>query len=145
MKAFLIMGHGLLLLSDSDVHIFFILFCYLLKIKYTKGKNMRYLVVLTIITALTFTFLEAFSQSQEGPVTPYGGSCASCGRYGICKAMINTEDAEKAMKDYYNKKGLNIKIENKKGRFIRAIVQEKGKVVDVIIFDRNTGRIRSIY
>ncbi len=36
-------------------------------------------------------------------------------------------------------------IEKEKGRFIKARIMDNGKVVDVIIFDRRTGRIRSIY
>ncbi len=44
-----------------------------------------------------------------------------------------------------HKKGLKISIGKARGRFIKARVEDKGKVVDVIIFDRRTGRIRSIY
>jgi hypothetical protein len=54
-------------------------------------------------------------------------------------------DAEKALKDYYNKKGLTVEIEKKNGRFIRAKIYNKTGVADIIIFDRQTGRIRSIY
>jgi len=78
-------------------------------------------------------------------VTPYGDTCAKCGRYGACKSTISQEDAEKAITDYYNKKGLDVRIELIKGRFIKAKVSDKEGVVDVIIFDRRTGRIRSIY
>jgi hypothetical protein len=57
------------------------------------------------------------------------------------------EAAKKAMLNYYHKKGFRVELVRKRGRFIRAKVKEKekGKVVDVIIFDRRTGRIRSIY
>jgi hypothetical protein len=55
------------------------------------------------------------------------------------------EDAKKAMLDYYHEKGLNIELGKKRGRFIKVKVKEKDKVVDVIIFDRKTGRMRSIY
>lgn len=106
---------------------------------------MRYLMILAIISALGFISSETFAWRQGEPVTPYGDSCARCGSYGICKSMINPGDAEKAIKHYYNKKGLNVKIENIKGRFIKAMVKDKGRVVDVIIFDRRTGRIRSTY
>ncbi len=106
---------------------------------------MRYLVFLTIISALMFISSETFAWRQGEPVTPYGASCARCGRYGTGKSMMNPEDAEKAIKHYYNKKGLKVKIENIKGQFIKARVKYKGRVVDVIIFDRRTGRIRSTY
>jgi len=55
------------------------------------------------------------------------------------------EDAEKAMTDYYHEKGLNVELENRSGRFIRARIKEENRVIDVIIFDRKTGRVRSIY
>jgi hypothetical protein len=59
------------------------------------------------------------------------------------------------MKDYFGKKGYTVEIEKwkrsgkgkRKGRerFIKAKVKDKDIVVDVIIFDRRTGRMRSIY
>jgi len=55
------------------------------------------------------------------------------------------EDAVKAMTDYYHEKGLNVELENKGGRFIRAKIKEDNSVIDIIIFDRRTGRVRSIY
>ncbi|MEF9426942.1 MAG: hypothetical protein L0956_07145 [Candidatus Mariimomonas ferrooxydans] len=67
-------------------------------------------MILAIISALGFISPEAFAWRQGEPVTPYGDSCARCGRYGICKSMINPKDAEKAIKHYYNKKGLNVKL-----------------------------------
>jgi hypothetical protein len=49
------------------------------------------------------------------------------------------------LRDYYNKKGLNVEIRKKGGRFIRARIYDKIGTVDIIIFDRHTGRIRSIF
>ncbi len=48
-------------------------------------------------------------------------------------------------RSYYGKKGLDVEIEKTQGRFIRARIVEGKEVVDEIIFDRRTGRIRSIY
>lgn len=58
---------------------------------------------------------------------------------------MSHEDAKNAMSEYYQKKGLNVELEKKRGRFIRANIKAKNNVIDVIIFDRQTGRIRSIY
>ncbi len=82
---------------------------------------------------------------MDRPVTPYGDFCPRCGNYGMCKFMMSPEEAEKAMMDYYNKKGFEVEVGKVKGRFIKARIKEKGRVVDTIIFDRRTGRIRSIY
>lgn len=107
---------------------------------------MRYTSV--VITAL-FVFLsplsEAYAWRNNMPVTPYGDFCPRCTDYGTCKSTMGHDDARKAMLDYYNEKGLSVEIVNKNGRFIKAKIKEKDKVVDVIIFDRRTGRIRSIY
>ncbi|MBL7031648.1 MAG: hypothetical protein ISR97_00510 [Nitrospira sp.] len=90
-------------------------------------------------------FSEAFARHPKKPVTPYGDFCPKCSEYGNCKTPMGHEDAKRAMFDYYHKKGLSVEIMRKRGRFIKAKVKDKNDVVDVIIFDRRTGRIRSIY
>lgn len=88
---------------------------------------------------------EASAWTHEKPVTPYGDHCPRCTNYGICESPMDHEDARRAMFDYYHKKGLSVEVLNKKGRFIKAKIKDKDNVVDVIIFDRRTGRVRSIY
>lgn len=106
----------------------------------------RYVTVLIITLALLSVSLpEVFAWRNGKMVTPYGDFCPRCTKYGICKSVMSHEDAKKAMLDYYHKKGLHVELENKRGRFIKVKVKDKDKVVDVIIFDRRTGRIRSIY
>lgn len=91
-------------------------------------------------------FITASSASPEGkPVTPYGDFCTRCGHYGACKSEMSLEDAENAIAEYYHNKGFRINVEEGKGRFIRANINRGDETVDVIIFDRETGRIRSIY
>lgn len=87
----------------------------------------------------------AVAGGHEKPVTPYGDFCKRCSEYGNCKSIMSHEDAKKALIDYYHRKGLGVELEKKRGRFIRAKVRDKNRVVDVIIFDRRSGRIRSIY
>jgi hypothetical protein len=107
---------------------------------------MKYLSVIMIVAALIITpFTGAVAGGHGKPVTPYGDFCRRCGAYGKCKSIMSHEDAKKALIDYYHHKGLVVELEKKKGRFIRAKIRDKNKVVDVIIFDRNSGRIRSIY
>ena len=107
--------------------------------------KMRYLAGLAIILLVLLTTLMAFAWPKDKPVTPYGDFCPLCSQYGICKFLMSPEDAEEAMRDYYNKKGLDVEVEDMKGRFIRARIMDKDRAVDTIIFDRRTGRIRSIY
>ena len=61
---------------------------------------------------------------------------------------VDSVIAEKGSDDlaeYYHKKGYVVELILKKGRFIKAKVKDGNKVVDIIIFDRRTGRLRSIY
>jgi hypothetical protein len=82
---------------------------------------------------------------HEGPVTPYGDFCPRCSEYGNCKSNMSHDEAKEALISYYQKKGLGVELEKKRGRFIRVKVKDRNKVVDIIIFDRRSGRIRSIY
>jgi hypothetical protein len=95
------------------------------------------------LLVLLVSIVPAWPQGKS--VTPYGDFCPQCGKYGTCQTIMTDFDAEKALKDYYGKKGLNVEIEELGKRFIKAKIHDKEGVVDVIIFDRETGRIRSIY
>lgn len=107
---------------------------------------MKTIVTFIIILILFSLQLNSvFAMRGDKPVTPYGDFCRRCGQYGTCKDIMSTEDAHKAMAEYYHTKGLDVEIMSIDGRFIKAKVHDRGKVVDVIIFDRQTGRIRSIY
>ena len=78
-------------------------------------------------------------------VTPYGDFCPRCSNYGMRKESVGMKEAIKAIEHYFIKKGLTIK--NIKGgrRFIKVDVYQGDKLVDRILFDKRTGRIRSIY
>jgi hypothetical protein len=107
---------------------------------------MKYISIIVIVSVLLIIPLtEAAAGSHEKPVTPYGDFCRRCSEYGNCKSTMSHEEAKKALIEYYHDKGLGVQLEKKRGRFIRAKVRHKNKVVDIIIFDRNSGRIRSIY
>lgn len=100
---------------------------------------------LIIFSLFYLSFSIAIAWPNEKSVTPYGDFCPQCGEYGVCKTIMTNYDAEKALKNYYNKKGLKVEIEDIGERFIRARINNKEGIVDIIIFDRNSGRIRSIY
>lgn len=101
------------------------------------------LMMVPLLLLLSTVTVEAFHGAK--PITPYGDSCTKCTKYGTCKHTLNYEDAKKAMMDYYDKKGYLVEIIHKRGRFMKAKIKDKNKVVDIIIFDRRTGRLRSIY
>ncbi len=108
--------------------------------------KVRYVPTLMILSFLLLVPAGIVQAVHEGkPITPYGDSCRRCSDYGTCKYTLSHEDAKKAMMDYYHKKGFVVELIMKKGRFIKAKVKDGNKVVDIIIFDRRTGRLRSIY
>lgn len=109
--------------------------------------NKKHLIVSIIISILLLMpFSTVFAWPEGMPVTPYGDFCPVYNSYyGMHRFILSPEDAEKSMVNYYHKKGLSVEIENIRGRFIKAKIKDKDKVIDVIIFDRQTGRIRSIY
>ncbi len=111
-----------------------------------KNKKMRYMMtIIVILIFLMISFSGAYAMHEKGPVTPYGDFCPMCSHYGTGDTSMSHDDAKKAMLDYYHGKGLTVEIQNKRGRFIRAKIKDRDKVVDEIIFDRRTGRVRSIY
>jgi hypothetical protein len=79
---------------------------------------MKQFVIVGIITALLLlSASESFSDSKRRrrPVTPYGDFCKKCTQYGTCKSRMSHDDAKKAMMDYYQRKGLIVEIEDKRG------------------------------
>ncbi|GBE01563.1 MAG TPA: hypothetical protein ENH50_09670 [Nitrospirae bacterium] len=100
--------------------------------------------LMTLLLILVFSSA-ALAWHRDHPVTPYGDFCPECSSYGMCKVMLSPEKAEKAIRNYYEHKGFNVEIDGVRGRFIRATIRNDDEVVDKIIFDRKTGRIRSIY
>ncbi|MBI4823763.1 MAG: hypothetical protein HY805_05980 [Nitrospirae bacterium] len=99
-----------------------------------------------ILTALLITILSAplVYAEPKGRVIPYGDYC-SCRNYGICKKELKHKEAILAIETYFKKKNLFVKNISSKGRFIKADIYKGEKLVDRVIFDRKTGRLRSIY
>lgn len=80
----------------------------------------------------------------ENSATPYGDYC-TCGNYGICKNELSHSEAASAINAYFEEKGLKAENIRGRGRFIEADIYRDGNLVDRIIFDRKTGRLRSMY
>jgi hypothetical protein len=108
-------------------------------------KTRFFILSVVFLMLMSFASSGVFARGRGRPVTPYGDFCPECGKYGTCKSMMNPEDAEKAIFDYYKEKNLEVEILSIRKRFIKANVKDNGTIVDVIIFDRRNGRVRSIY
>lgn len=66
--------------------------------------------------------------------------------YGQKKPVRNIREARRALLDYTHGKGLRIGQIKEKKLFFEAVITDKnGNMVDKVIIDKRTGRIRSIF
>ncbi len=81
----------------------------------------------------------------RGNSMPYGDYPHWHSAYGICKESIEPKDAEIAIQRYFAFRGLRAENMRHGDRFTVADIYKGNQLFDKIIFDRKTGRIRSIY
>ncbi len=113
-----------------------------------------------IVVLLVFLFgmliFPALSHGQPGGRgmmyrgMPYGQFCpgARSRPYGAPKAVRTINEARKLIESYYFSCGQQLhcgNIEEKDSYFEADVVSTDGAVVDRVILDKRTGRIRSIY
>jgi hypothetical protein len=77
---------------------------------------------------------------------PYGDYCPGprSGWYGSGATITSTEQAKKALQDYFGT-ATTVVVTGEKGCFFEAEVRDGGKVTDRVIIHKKNGRIRSIY
>ncbi len=76
--------------------------------------------------------------------SPYGSS--EGGDYGQKRTVSTKDEARKVLKEYFSKKDVKIENIKEKELYFEAEIKDiNGKVIDVVIIDKRTGRIRSIY
>ncbi|MGE5894935.1 MAG: hypothetical protein ACM34I_12835 [bacterium] len=83
--------------------------------------------------------------SFEGYQKPYGEFCPVCSSYGVCTEYLSESQSREAISMYYEKKGVSVGQMNFRGRFVEVEIIRDGQMLDKVLFDRKTGRIRSIY
>ncbi len=91
---------------------------------------------------LTAANLPAAAESQ---VTPYGDYCRDCTIYGVCREPISPQEAVQSLRRHYEARGYRLGIVLHRGRFIEAEIFRNGRLADKVLFDRKTGRVRSMY
>lgn len=104
--------------------------------------NHNFTALILIVLTILVTALMVFAEEER---TPYGDYRECCGAYGVCKEEMSPKDAEKAITRYFSSKGMRIGKIQHRGRFVEAEIYRNGKMMDKVIFDRKTGRIRSAY
>ena len=101
-------------------------------------REISFAIVLVLVTSI-------LAYAEENNVTPYGDYCKDCTIYGTCKEVISPKLAMVALDRYYREKGYRVGAFYHKGRFVEAVIFKDSRQVDVVLFDRKTGRLRSIY
>jgi len=81
---------------------------------------------------------------------PYGRYCPGrhWGPYGRRRAVKTAEEARQAIEKFYSDSGQKVqvgKIEERRWYYEAEITDPEGKLVDRLIIDKRSGRIRSIY
>jgi hypothetical protein len=115
-------------------------------------------ILMVLLTAFLMTPLPSEAQpvgpgwrhyeSYEG--MPYGRHCPGMGRgpYGARKVVKNADEARQVIESYFSASGQTVqvgKVEERRWYFQAEITNTEGKVIDTLIVDKRSGRIRSIY
>lgn len=98
-----------------------------------------------VIVIIFISALLPVAYAFEKGITPYGDFCPACTRYGICKEDLSHKEAVSAIRSYFMNKHLMIRDVKERGRFIIVDVYRGRTLVDRVLFDRRTGRLRSVY
>ncbi len=102
---------------------------------------------ISLLAAFGLALFPGAAESQEKAM-PYGTFevAAEEKGYGAKKPVSTLKEAKAALEDFYKDKDVEVgKIKEKDLFFEAEILDKKGKVVDKVIIDKRTGRIRSIY
>jgi hypothetical protein len=90
--------------------------------------------------------ISAFSDSRvyaDDGRYPYGGSRR--GKYGERRNVISEDEARMIMREYFPKDYKIGKLKNKEFYFEADVTDKHGRVIDRVIIDKRSGRIRSVY
>ncbi len=109
--------------------------------------------ILTLVIACIFTVAPGLVNIQKHasvPIvcgageSPYGGS--KNGAYGEKKAVTTVKEALDAFREYFAKRDVRIGEVRGKDLYFEADVRDRNNnLIDKVIIDKRTGRIRSIY
>jgi hypothetical protein len=103
------------------------------------------LIAATVLVSLLNIFpCHLYASDGVADRYPYGRSMKD--GYGERRAVATVDEARKVLKDYFSRKGVVIQDIKERDWFFEAEVTDRsGKVIDRVIVDKRTGRIRSIF
>ncbi len=98
-----------------------------------------------ILLVIVFFSVSAAAIAAHGDVKPYGDYSEWCCVYGVCKEDLGVREAEHVIEQFFASRGLTVVNMRYKGRFIEVEIYKNNRLFDKILFDRKTGRFRSMY
>ncbi len=116
---------------------------------------MKKIIIVSLVIIFSISLYAGLSYAQ--PANPrlercqptYGKYCCGpkWGWYGAKRVVRTSSDAREILLRYFaSDKDIKISTIKERGSFFEAqITDEKGVVVDFVIIDKRTGRIRSVY
>lgn len=104
---------------------------------------MRY--AMPLIVLLFVAVMAVAVSAGTGGNLPYGDYPQFQNAYGMCKENLGPREAEMALEKYFAGRGLRASNMRHKDRFLEAEIYKGDRLFDKVLFDRKTGRIRSIY
>ncbi len=113
-------------------------------------KKLRIIIAL-LLTLTSMSSLPAMAgPAERGPncSRPYGGYCRGprWGWYGAKQPVTTQEEARKHLEKYFADGKVTIGSITERSSYFEAEIKDKdNKVVDRVIIDKRSGRIRSIY
>ncbi len=105
------------------------------------------LLIILLITAVILPDSDAYAMNgMNGGMGHYGDWCPMWGEYGARKSVKTVSETKRILQEYFKNEPVVIgKIKERKLFFEAEIKNKNNNLIDVVIVDRRTGRIRSIY
>lgn len=106
-----------------------------------KLRNITYRIAVALVLCLVLAPMAGMAVEDR---SPYGGGRE--GHYGGRRSVATEDDARQVLREYFGKRSVRIgEVREKEIYFEADILDRKGEVVDTVIVNKRTGRIRSIY
>lgn len=100
-------------------------------------------VGLCCVTSISVLIPAAYAFERHYGYYPYGESGR---RYGERRVVAHSQEARRLLRDYFSGRDVRIGDIRERPLFFEADIRDRrGTLVDKVIIDRRTGRIRSMY
>lgn len=103
--------------------------------------------IIGVLVVPSLSFGQPMHQKHGGR-NPHGSYCSGpgWGWYGARKAVKTPDEARKLLEEYFKSEKVVIgDIKERKFFYMAEIKDNENEVIDKVIVDKRTGRIRSIY